>query len=128
MQKSSVFPRLIAPDTALVILCLLLIAAFGLRVWNLNAPSIWHDEGWSIRAIRDPIGGADDKTPLAYYSLIHLLWNVAGESPFALRYGSTLLDMITCAGGASGPAVGELGRCDPDRSAVMSPLLWLTRN
>ncbi len=95
MQKSSAFPRLIAPDTAQVILCLLLIAAFGLRVWNLNTPSIWHDEGWSIRAIRDPIDGADDKTPMAYYSLLHLLWQVAGETPLALRYGSVLLDMVT---------------------------------
>jgi hypothetical protein len=75
----------------------LLIGAFGLRLWNLGQPSIWHDEGWSIRAIRDPIGTPDDNTPPVYYGLLHLLWLGAGETPLALRYGSVLLDLITVA-------------------------------
>jgi hypothetical protein len=75
----------------------LLIGAFGLRLWNLDQPSIWHDEGWSIRAIRDPIGTPDDNTPPVYYALVHLLWLGAGETPLALRYGSVLLDLITVA-------------------------------
>jgi hypothetical protein len=91
--------RLLSPRVGLAFAVVLLIGAFGLRVWNLNAPSIWHDEGWSIRAIRDPIGTPDDKTPLAYYSLIHFLWLGAGESPLALRYGSVLLGLLTVAVG-----------------------------
>lgn len=80
-----------------LLLIVLLLAAFWVRLHDLNAPSIWHDEGWSIRAIRDPIGTPDDKTPLAYYSLIHVLWLGAGETPLALRYGSVLLDVVTLA-------------------------------
>ncbi|HVO71671.1 MAG TPA: hypothetical protein VMT24_16595, partial [Aggregatilineaceae bacterium] len=75
----------------------LLIGAYGLRLWNLEQPSIWHDEGWSIRAIRDPIGTPDDNTPPVYYGLLHVLWLGAGETPLALRYGSVLLDLITVA-------------------------------
>ncbi|MBN1967385.1 MAG: hypothetical protein JW910_22215 [Anaerolineae bacterium] len=83
------------------ILILLLVSAFGLRLWDLNEPSIWHDEAWSIRAIRDPIGTPDDNTPPVYYALNHLLWRGAGESPLALRYGSVLLGMMTVALAAS---------------------------
>ncbi len=91
--------RLLSPRAGLALAVVLLIGAFGLRLWDLNAPSIWHDEGWSIRAIRDPIGTPDDKTPLAYYSLVHVLWLGAGESPLALRYGSVLLGLLTVAAG-----------------------------
>ena len=54
---------------------LLLIAvllAFGLRMWHLNTESIWHDEGWSIRAIRGPFTTPDDNTPFIYYFSGHL--------------------------------------------------------
>jgi uncharacterized membrane protein len=83
-----------------VVLIGLLIGAFGLRLWALGDGSVWHDEGWSIRAIRDPIGTPDDNTPLLYYSLMHLLWQGAGETPLALRYGSALLGVLTVAVGA----------------------------
>ncbi|MBI5957858.1 MAG: hypothetical protein HY866_03925, partial [Chloroflexi bacterium] len=83
--------------TGLPVLIALMIGAFGLRIWNLNEPSIWHDEGWSIRAIRDPINTPDDNTPPVYYAIMHLLWQGAGETPLALRYGSVLLDVTTIA-------------------------------
>ncbi|HEX3052601.1 MAG TPA: hypothetical protein VHP83_18215 [Aggregatilineaceae bacterium] len=112
--------------TGLMILIVLLIGAYGIRIWNLNTPSIWHDEAWSIRAIRDPIHTPDDNTPPVYYSLIHFLWLGAGETPFALRYGSVLLDLITItlatmlirrwAGWELGLVAGVL--------LAASPLLW----
>ncbi len=79
------------------LLLLVLLVAFGLRLWDLNAPSVWHDEGWSIRAIRDPIHTPDDNTPPVYYAALHMLWLAAGEAPLALRYGSLLLDLLTIA-------------------------------
>ncbi len=95
----------------LFILAALLIGAFGLRLWDLNEPSIWHDEAWSIRAIRDPINTPDDNTPPVYYSVVHFLWAGAGESPFALRYGSVLIDLITVGlAAATGSPLGRLGR------------------
>jgi hypothetical protein len=118
--------RLLSPRASWAFAVLLLIGAFGLRAWNVNAPSIWHDEGWSIRAIRDPIGTPDDKTPLAYYSLIHFLWLGAGESPLALRYGSVLLGVLTVAVGMQ--IVRRWANWDAAILAGIllgtSPLLW----
>jgi hypothetical protein len=118
--------RLLSSRAGLAITVALLIGAFGLRLWNLNAPSIWHDEGWSIRAIRDPTGTPDDKTPLAYYSLVHFLWLGAGESPLALRYGSVLLGLLTVAVGTH--LVRRWANWDAAILAAVllgtSPLLW----
>jgi len=85
------------PVRALSLALAVLVVAFGLRLWDLGGASVWHDEAWSIRAIRDPIGTPDDNTPPLYYSLMHLLYRGAGDSAFALRYGSTLIDMVTVA-------------------------------
>lgn len=109
-----------------VALLIVLLAAFGLRLWDVNEPSIWHDEGWSIRAIRDPVGTPDDNTPPAYYAVMHVLWRGAGESPLALRYGSVLLDVLTVAlvarlvGRSAGSGAGVLAAA---LLAIM-PLSW----
>ncbi len=108
---------------ALVVLWL----GFGLRVWQLGNESIWHDEGWSIRAIHSPLGTPDDNTPYVYYASGHLLWRLGGgDSPFALRYVSVLIGLITVAvalrigrgwfGAGGGLAAGCL--------IALSPLLW----
>ena len=86
-----------APLRALTLALAVLVLAFALRVWDLEGPSVWHDEAWSIRAIRDPIDTPDDNTPPLYYSLMHLLYLGAGDSALALRYGSTLIDLVTVA-------------------------------
>ena len=112
--------------TLRTILIALLLAAFGLRLWNLNQPSVWHDEAWSIRAVRDPINTPDDNTPLVYYSLGHFLYLGAGESPLALRYGSVLLGLLTVALAArlalrwGGWEVAVLAAA----LLAFSPLLW----
>ncbi len=115
-----------APAGWLFVLVIVLIGACGLRLWQIEQPSIWHDEGWSIRAIRDPIGTPDDNTPPLYYGLMHVLWLGAGETPLALRYGSVLLDLITIALAAR--LVRRWARWDAAALvAVMlacSPLLW----
>jgi hypothetical protein len=110
----------------LAILVVVLIAAFGLRVWDLGEPSVWHDEAWSIRAIRDPIHTPDDNTPPVYYAAMHLLWLGAGDSAFALRLGSVLIDLITVA------LAAHLARRWASRDGAilaailfaLSPLLW----
>lgn len=107
-------------------LLIVLLTAFGLRLWDMNEPSIWHDEGWSIRAIRDPVSTPDDNTPPAYYAVMHVLWRGAGESPLALRYGSVLLDVLTVAlaarlvGRSAGPGAALVAAA---LLAVM-PLSW----
>ncbi|MBC7872138.1 MAG: hypothetical protein H7Y09_14930, partial [Chitinophagaceae bacterium] len=114
----------IAPFQITVIL-ILLLAAFALRMWHLNSESIWHDEGWSIRAITGIM--PDDNTPPFYYATASLLWRMgAGESPLALRYTSVLLGLVGVAftlkigwrwyGFTVGLAAGTL--------TAFSPLLW----
>jgi hypothetical protein len=119
-------PYLRSPRAGRWIVLALLIGAFGLRLWKLNEPSIWHDEAWSIRAIRDPIGTPDDNTPFVYYGALHFLWLGAGETPLALRYGSVLLDLITLA--LAVRIIREwFGREAAILTAVFfgaSPLLW----
>ncbi|GAB4527219.1 MAG: hypothetical protein OHK0046_44800 [Anaerolineae bacterium] len=77
---------------------LILLGAFALRLWHLNTESIWHDEGWSIRAFRGPFTTPDDNTPYLYYLSGHLLWRLGGgETAFALRYVSVLIGTVTAA-------------------------------
>lgn len=112
--------------TVLGVAIVILIAAFGLRLWDLGDPSVWHDEAWSIRAIRDPIDTPDDNTPPVYYSLMHLLYLGAGDTAFALRYGSLAIDLVTVA------LAIRLARAWSGREAAIlagilfatSPLLW----
>ena len=111
----------------ILLFCSVLIGGFALRVWRLEVESIWHDEGWSIRAIYSPFGTPDDNTPYGYYTLLHGLWWLGGgDTPFALRYGSVLLDMLTMAfvlkiaqrwyGQVAGLTAGAL--------VALAPLLW----
>jgi hypothetical protein len=106
---------------------LVLLGAFALRMWHLNTQPIWHDEGWSIRAMRGPFTTPDDNTPLLYYLSGHLLWRAgAGESPLAFRYVSVLVGVVTVAlalrlgwrwyGPLAGLSAGML--------VGSSPLLW----
>ncbi len=115
-----------AHRAALAVTLAVLLVAFGVRLWDLDAASVWHDEAWSIRAIRDPIDTPDDNTPPVYYSLVHLLYLGAGDSPLALRYGSLLIDLLTVAlairlarGWANWEAAILAGVL-----LALSPLLW----
>lgn len=109
-----------------VALLLILLGAFALRLWNVGEPSVWHDEGWSIRAIRDPINTPDDNTPPLYYMTLHLLWRGAGDSPLALRYGSVWLDVLTVALAARVVRrwAGEHAALLTAALLALSPLLW----
>lgn len=111
----------------LILVLAILLIAFGLRTWNLNSESIWHDEGWSIRAIRGPFTTPDDNTPFLYYFTGHLMWKLgAGDSPLALRYLSVLIGLLTTTaalrlgqrwyGTMAGLAAGLM--------VAASPLLW----
>lgn len=104
---------------------LILLLAFALRVWNLNRESIWHDEGWSIRAITGVM--PDDNTPPIYYAAASLLWRAgAGESPFVFRYPSVLLGVLTVALGLR--LAHRWMRTVPALTAglliAVNPLLW----
>jgi mannosyltransferase len=83
-------------------LALLGIAAVGLalRLWNLTAISLWHDEAFSALLIKYSWGemfyriGLDVHPPM-YYVFLRVWHYVLGDSLFALRGLSVLFGMAT---------------------------------
>lgn len=68
----------------------LLAAALGLRLYRLEAQSLWYDEGASARLSEGPLrrileGAAQDIHPPLYYLLLHAWMGAAGRSVFAMR-------------------------------------------
>jgi hypothetical protein len=87
---------------SLVAVVFLLLAAYVLRVYRLDAQSIWFDEGWSWYLARLPLAQmaqvtAADRSPILYYSLLHGWIDLTGSSEFAMRYLSVCADMASVA-------------------------------
>ncbi len=95
---------------------LLILAAFFLRVYQIEAFGFWIDEALTpLRAsysISDIFRGqvfiqgvaSQDTHPPLYYLLIHLTQSLSGSSDFALRYPSALLGALLV------PLIFQLGR------------------
>jgi hypothetical protein len=96
-----------ARGTRLIILSLIILA-FALRVYQLDAKSIWFDESHSLnRASLDllsivsgkQIWGervVQDKTHVPFYFfLLHFLIKLAGDSDFTLRFFSVIFGVLT---------------------------------
>lgn len=95
--------------SALLPLLLILLLAFALRCYRLDAQSFWNDEGNSARIAERPIalileGAAADIHPPGYYLLLHAWRALAGHSEFALRYLSVMAGILAVA------FTGSLGR------------------
>ena len=110
-----------------VLFWLLLFSALG--AYQLGAPSVWFDEGWSAAAAAAPTLKAaltlDDTNPPLYYGLLHLYARGVGTSEFALRSFSLLCGLLALA--LTVRLAGMLGK---DRGsaawlgAVNLPLIW----
>ena len=78
-----------------ILLLLILLAAFGLRVWGLADHNVWWDEGISVWAARLPVRdilewtGQDVHPPL-YYLLLKAWRLAAGDGEYALRFLSVV--------------------------------------
>ncbi len=75
------------------------LAAFVLRIWDLNGVQLRWDEGWSIAHAALPLGDilrvtAQDVHPPLYYLVLSLWQSVAGLSPFSARYLSVLAGVL----------------------------------
>ncbi len=92
------------------LLLLILLLAFGLRMVRIAGRALWYDEAFAILyASLDHEGmiygtvtpvegaGAADVHPLLYYFSLHAWMGVVGRSPFAARFFSVILGMITVA-------------------------------
>jgi hypothetical protein len=111
----------------IILSLLVLLVSFALFMHNLNGEAVWHDEGWSIRAMHHPFTEPDDNTPLIYYLTGFSLNKLGfGETPLSFRYISVLIGMVTVSlalqigrrwyGVMAGLATGLL--------VGTSPLLW----
>jgi mannosyltransferase len=87
---------------------LVVLLAFGLRLYAIDRQDIWGDEAFSIWLSSQPLpvvvaGGADTHPPL-YPFLLYLWLRLAGSSPLAVRALSALIGTLTI------PVVYALGR------------------
>lgn len=102
----------------------LLLLAFGLRITQLGAQSLWFDEGWSWHLATMPLGAmvdvtAGDRSPVLYYAALHGWVTLAGQSEFAMRYFSLLADVVTVA------ILLAFGRAlTHSQASIVPALLW----
>ncbi len=87
-RRSPVLPVIIAA-----------LAAFVLRIWDLNGVQLRWDEGWSIAHASLPLGDilritAQDVHPPLYYLMLSPWQGAAGVSPFSARYLSVLAGVL----------------------------------
>ncbi|MGQ9813673.1 MAG: glycosyltransferase family 39 protein [Candidatus Roseilinea sp.] len=103
--------RLIVPIPILLAL-LGLLAAHAVRAAWLGDQDVWWDEGLAVWAVRQPIAQttlwtAGDVHPPLYFWLLWGWIRLAGETPFAMRYLTLALGMLTVA--VSYPLARRLG-------------------
>ncbi|MDP2728487.1 MAG: glycosyltransferase family 39 protein, partial [Dehalococcoidia bacterium] len=95
----------------LCLMLLVVLVAFGIRVWRLGSQSLWVDEGISVlfssKAPADLVQSiiAEDLHPPVYYIVLHYWMALAGSSEFALRFLSAAMGLIVI------PAIYQLTRC-----------------
>lgn len=100
------------------------LLAIGLRLWRIDATSLWMDEAWSVWIANRPFAGvlalvrqADVHPPL-YYILLRAWMSVFGSSPAAVRSLSVVLSS------AAIPIVFVIARrILPRRAALAAALL-----
>jgi len=78
---------------------LILLVAFGLRVYRLDAQSLWYDEGYSLHLARMPLAEstqwtARDLVPPLYYYMLHYWTLATGTSEFAARMFSVCAGIL----------------------------------
>ena len=81
-------------------IALLTLAAFALRLYRLDAQSLWYDEGVTAEIARRGIAEltrwtADDIQPPLYYYVVALWGQVAGWSEWSLRFPSVFFGVLT---------------------------------
>src|SRR5215207_3027079 len=118
-----------SPRLTLTLIALLL-AAFAVRLIDIQLESLWFDEGWSAHAAAAPTlrdaANADATNPPLYYVILRAAAHFGGDSRLALRLVSAFLGLLLI------PLVYQLTcRLFNERAgfcaaflAAFSPLLW----
>jgi len=125
----------VRPSTRFVLILILLLA-LALRLYRIQAPSLWNDEGTSVALAGRQLaaitqGAANDIHPPLYYYLLHFWMGLFGNSELAVRSLSailgTMLVLLTFAlaqriTAATAPAgAGECAGCIAALCAALSP-------
>ncbi len=87
----------------LIVLFLIILLGAGLRIYNLDAESLWTDEPFSIiDAKQESINGVIESvnvneahSPPLYYILLHYWVKYVGESVFVLRLFSAIFGILS---------------------------------
>jgi mannosyltransferase len=79
-----------------------ILLAFALRVYALDAQSLWNDEGTSVALALLSIeaiinGAARDIHPPLYYLLLHFWMPLAGNTEYAVRFLSVIAGVVIVA-------------------------------
>lgn len=109
----------------LTLLIAILLLAFGLRVYRLEAQSVWWDEGlaaWAARQdlVSSALWCASDVHPPLYFWLLHFWRLGSGDSEFGLRFLSVGCGVLAVA------ALYRLGFSLADRPTGILAALLLT--
>ena len=81
-------------------LLVIILLAFGLRVYHLDAQSLWYDEGVTADVAQRSIGEltrwtANDIQPPLYYYTVAAWGQVAGWREWSLRFPSAFFGVLT---------------------------------
>lgn len=84
-----------------LLIILLLLLAFGLRLFQIEGHDIWGDEAWSITVANWPLpqivtSDAETNPPL-YHILLHLALPLFGQTPLGIRYLSVISGILIAA-------------------------------
>ncbi|MBC7251271.1 MAG: glycosyltransferase family 39 protein, partial [Anaerolineae bacterium] len=110
----------------LALLVMILLLAFGLRAYRLEAKSVWWDEGlaaWAARQdlVSSALWCASDVHPPLYFWMLHFWRLGSGDSEFGLRFLSVGCGVLAVA------ALYRLGRALADRpTGILAALLLAT--
>ena len=93
--------------TANILVAVMVVATFGLYVFQLGQAAFWHDEGhtWALTQAADPHRWHNDaRHPMLYYTLLNVWVGWFGGSEFSLRLPSVIFFALTI------PVVYAIGR------------------
>jgi len=89
------------PKRIHILLCCILLAGLGLRLYRLGTESLWLDEGFTVYYARFSFleilnkMATEENHPPLYYSIIHVWRLIAGESEFAVRLPSVIFGSLS---------------------------------
>ena len=92
-----------------ILLLFILLLAFALRIYRLDAQSLWGDEDLSLYYAGSPAHSVRGMwTPPLYYLSLHYWMALVGSSDFAIRFLSLIFSWLTV------PLIYRLGRLQFD--------------